>query len=176
MHDSRFAEPERRSAHPLSRLAHASPAAARQPGILASGTGAVAAGVCCRRSTSLIESAIRAVGLELILEHGGSRRGADLWALAVVGYQCLTGRLPFDDGTLGAACEALDRAAFALPSAFRPDLSARLDAWFERAFAPSPWERFGSAAEMREAIIDACSPFSLEIPLEDAVTVRRDVA
>jgi eukaryotic-like serine/threonine-protein kinase len=101
---------------------------------------------------------------------------ADLWALAVVGYQCLTGRVPFDDRTLDAISEALDRADFAPPSAFHPDVSARLDAWFERAFAPSPRERFGSAAVMREALIDACSPFLLELLPDDVVTVRRDVA
>jgi serine/threonine-protein kinase len=92
---------------------------------------------------------------------GGPDSRADLWALAVVAYQCLTGRVPFDDRTLGTVCVALERATFVLPSAFRQDVSPGLDAWFRRAFARTPCDRFESATEMREALIDACSPLPL---------------
>jgi serine/threonine-protein kinase len=98
---------------------------------------------------------------ERIQGTGGPDSRADLWALAVVAYQCLTGRVPFDDRTLGTVCVALERATFVLPSAFRQDVSPGLDAWFRRAFARTPRDRFESAPEMREALIDACSPLPL---------------
>jgi serine/threonine protein kinase len=109
----------------------------------------------------------------------GSCRGdaqSDLWALAVVAYQCLVGRVPFDDRTFGTLREALDGGTFAPPSAFRPDVSARIDAWFRRAFSRSPSERFPSAPEMREAIIDSCSPFPSESLAGDESSLRLCVA
>jgi serine/threonine protein kinase len=109
----------------------------------------------------------------------GSCRGdaqSDLWALAVVAYQCLVGRVPFDDRTLGTLREALDGGAFAPPSAFRSDVSSGIDAWFRRAFSPSPSERFASAPEMREAIVEACSPFPIESLAGDESTLNLCVA
>jgi hypothetical protein len=55
-----------------------------------------------------------------------------------------------------------------LPSAFRQDVSTGLDAWFRRAFARASGDRFESATQMREALIDACSP----LPLVDSSCVR----
>jgi len=95
----------------------------------------------------------------------GSTRGrapADLWALAVVAYQCLVGKVPFDDRTLATVCVATHRATFAPPSTFVARVSPGLDGWFRRAFARAPSDRFATALEMREAIVDACSPFPLE--------------
>jgi serine/threonine protein kinase len=89
---------------------------------------------------------------------------ADLWSLAVVAYQCLVGRMPFDDKTIGATCLAVHRATIVPPSACRTDVSPRLDGWFRRSFAREPSERFTSALEMREAFIAACSPLPLESP------------
>jgi len=91
----------------------------------------------------------------------------DLWSLAVVAYQCLVGRLPFDDSTPDAFLAAVDGQAFAPPSTLRSDVGGTLDGWFQRSFARAPAERFASAGQMREAFIDACSPVLLEL-LESA--------
>jgi serine/threonine-protein kinase len=80
---------------------------------------------------------------------------ADLWALAVVLYQALTGVLPFDGETIGAICVAIDRAEFEPVSRRRPGLPAGLDGWFARALARKLDRRFASAREMSEAFLQA---------------------
>jgi serine/threonine protein kinase len=90
------------------------------------------------------------------------RAAADLWALAVVAYQCLVGKVPFDDKSLATVCVAVNRGTFRPPSAFVAHVSSGLDAWFRRAFARAPSDRFASATEMREALLDMWSPFPLE--------------
>ena len=98
--------------------------------------------------------------------HGSSsgREAADLWALAVLAYQCIVGKVPFDDRTLGTVSMAIHRASFRPPSVFLADSTPDLDGWFRRAFAPKPSERFQTAMEMRDALVDAWSPFPLEAP------------
>jgi eukaryotic-like serine/threonine-protein kinase len=86
---------------------------------------------------------------------------ADLWSLAVVAYQCLTGRVPFDDSALGTLCLAIDEGSFVRPRAIRGELSRKLDAWCVKALARRPADRFASALEMREALIEASGPFEL---------------
>src|SRR5690606_5438203 len=56
---------------------------------------------------------------------------ADLWALAVVAYHCLTGELPFQGETLGSLCVAIDHGSFAPPSA-HDGVPERFDGWFAR--------------------------------------------
>ncbi|MBI4700981.1 MAG: serine/threonine protein kinase [Deltaproteobacteria bacterium] len=73
---------------------------------------------------------------------------ADLWALAVVAYVALTGRLPFRAETLGLLLVRLLDGTFKPPSRRRADLPAEVDAWFVRALARDPSQRFGSAREL----------------------------
>jgi serine/threonine-protein kinase len=125
-----------------------------------------------RDGTSPIDEAICGTPAYLSPERiqgtGGADSRADLWSLAVVAYECLVARVPFDDRTLGTVSVALERATFVLPSAFRRDVPTGLDAWFRRAFARAPGDRFESATQMREVLIDACSP----LPLVDSSCVR----
>jgi len=98
---------------------------------------------------------------------------ADLWALAVVAYQCLVGKVPFDDKSLATVCVAVNRGTFAPPSAFVAGVSPGLDGWFRRAFARVPADRFASATEMREGLVDAWSPFPLESSSSIEATASR---
>ena len=72
---------------------------------------------------------------------------ADLWSLAVVVYQCLTGALPFDAPTLFGLCTAIHESRFRPPSKVRPDLPSGIDPWFARALARIP--RIGSPRRPR---------------------------
>lgn len=76
---------------------------------------------------------------------------ADLWAAAVVAYECLTGTLPFDGATFASVCVALHAGTFVKASEQLPTLSAGVDAFFARAFARNLADRFVDADEMRDA-------------------------
>jgi serine/threonine-protein kinase len=73
---------------------------------------------------------------------------ADLWALAVVAYESLTGKVPFDGESMGEVCVAIVRGEYNPPSELRPELGPEVDAFFARAFHLNPDKRFPSAREM----------------------------
>ena len=79
----------------------------------------------------------------------------DLWALAVVTYEMLTGRKPFAGETYGAVCLAVNRGKFRVPSRYRRDIPSALDEWFTRALARDMKKRYRSAREMGEAFLTA---------------------
>lgn len=84
----------------------------------------------------------------------------DIWAFAVIAYEALTGRRPFDDSNLGglllSICTESPQPASrfaALPPAF--------DAWFARCTAKDPAGRFDS---IREATAELCRVFGMAMP------------
>jgi eukaryotic-like serine/threonine-protein kinase len=80
---------------------------------------------------------------------------SDMWSLAVVAYEALTGALPFDGDGLLALAIAIADARFEPPSVHQPLLPPAMDAFFARAFARSPGDRFASATEMAKAFTSA---------------------
>jgi serine/threonine-protein kinase len=76
---------------------------------------------------------------------------SDLWALAVVAYRALTGRLPFTGRSLGAVCIAIATGDFEAASEVQPDVPPEFDDWFNRAFQSDPDERFDSAKHFAES-------------------------
>jgi len=80
---------------------------------------------------------------------------ADRYALGVVAYQMLTGRVPFPGNTL-ATLYAHVRGSVPLPRLLRPGLSAAVEAALLKMLANAPTERFPSAsafvARLREAL------------------------
>lgn len=78
----------------------------------------------------------------------------DRWSLGVVAYEALTGRLPFDGRDASDLLIAICARPHAPPSRF-VDLPPDVDAWFERALAKRPEERFASARELACAFGDA---------------------
>ncbi len=72
----------------------------------------------------------------------------DLWALGIVAYQCLTGRLPFRGDDVEALSLAVMLGEYEPPSTHVPALAPDVDRWFERAFAAMPSQRFASPDEM----------------------------
>jgi serine/threonine protein kinase len=82
---------------------------------------------------------------------------SDLWSLGVVAYQALTGTRPFDGDTYGALAIAIHSAPLVPPTKINPNLPPSLDAWFAKACARDPNERFGSAKELAESFAAAVS-------------------
>lgn len=75
----------------------------------------------------------------------------DLWSLAVVAYQALTRRVPFEGETFGATYVAIMEGTFRPPSELRPELPSDTDAFFEQAFCRAPEARFIDAAALSGA-------------------------
>src|SRR5204862_8296000 len=89
---------------------------------------------------------------------------SDLYSLGVVGYQMLTGRVPFDGPTVAAVLmQQIVQEAAPLPLA-RPDGPPELARAVMRCLAKSPEERWASAED-----------FARELAADEPVTraVRR---
>jgi hypothetical protein len=86
---------------------------------------------------------------------------ADLWAVAVIAYACLAGRLPFLGETVGALSVAVHKGAFPRLRDLRPELPPALDTFMLRALAPDRDRRFGSADDLGRAFSEAVTaPFA----------------
>ncbi len=79
----------------------------------------------------------------------------DCWSLAVVAYLMLTLELPFYGETMAKLVGALVRREYKPVSALRDELGVTFDAFFARAFAHAPEERFGGAIELAAAFREA---------------------
>jgi serine/threonine protein kinase len=77
---------------------------------------------------------------------------ADLWALGVIAFQCVTGELPFDSEGVGDLLIKISIGDIPVPSKVFPSIPANFDAWFLRACDRDPAKRFQSAREMAVAL------------------------
>jgi serine/threonine-protein kinase len=73
---------------------------------------------------------------------------SDLWSLAVVAYHALMGKVPFEAETVGALCVAINAAEFVPPTKLDPRLPPSVDAWFRKALARDPAQRFPTAKDL----------------------------
>jgi serine/threonine-protein kinase len=89
--------------------------------------------------------------------HGVDYR-ADLWALAVVAYRAITGRLPFVSGNFAGLCMAICTGRYPPASSVDPRLPTSLDAWFERSLSLDREQRFETATATVDALRSALPP------------------
>jgi serine/threonine protein kinase/class 3 adenylate cyclase len=78
---------------------------------------------------------------------------SDLWALGVVAYRTITGRLPFDAEVFGELLIEICTDPVPPPSrlGLGPEVGPDVDLFFSRALSRDPAKRFGSAREMAAA-------------------------
>jgi len=76
---------------------------------------------------------------------------SDLWSMAVVTFECLTGRMPFDGTSLLAVLRSICTEPIVVPS-HAASVPPGFDAWFAKAVARDPDQRFQSAREFVEAL------------------------
>jgi serine/threonine protein kinase len=80
---------------------------------------------------------------------------SDLWSLAVVACECLTGKRPFSADSIGALTLVICTEPVPLPSTLGP-VPTGFDAWFERAVMRDADERYQSAREFAEELRRVC--------------------
>ncbi len=97
------------------------------------------------------------------LEGTAVDRRSDLYALGLIIYECLVGRIPFE-GTSGAAV-ALARLHVdpVDPRRYRADVPPSLATTVMRALRRDPAERFDDAAEFRAALLETAPPRPLAV-------------
>lgn len=80
---------------------------------------------------------------------------SDVWALGVVAFECLLGRLPFRASHLEGVILAICARPAPVPSLLGP-VPRGFDAWFARACAKELERRFASAWEAASALDELC--------------------
>jgi formylglycine-generating enzyme required for sulfatase activity len=92
----------------------------------------------------------------------------DLYALAIMFFEMLTGRVPFDaDSAMGIIMKHISEAPPRI-TALKPELPAALDAVFARALAKEPAARYRTGKELTE---DVAHALGLPLPHRSAIPV-----
>jgi eukaryotic-like serine/threonine-protein kinase len=94
----------------------------------------------------------------------------DIWAFAIIAYECLTGRRPFDDTNLGGLLLSIctEQPASASQVAAVP---AGFDAWFARCTAKDPAGRYET---IREAAHALCVALGVAPPTRSVLQSQAD--
>ncbi|WP_264991430.1 serine/threonine-protein kinase, partial [Mycobacterium kiyosense] len=82
---------------------------------------------------------------------------ADIYSLACVLYECLTGAAPYPSDSAGVLISAHMMNPIPRPSAAREGVPRPLDAVIARGMAKRPEDRYASAGELAQAARDALS-------------------
>jgi hypothetical protein len=77
---------------------------------------------------------------------------ADLFALAVIVFRWLTGKLPFEASDLIGKMTAVTGGPRPSALALRPELPPAVDVWMSRALAVEPADRFQTGADFYDAL------------------------
>jgi serine/threonine-protein kinase len=80
----------------------------------------------------------------------------DLWAMAVMAFECVTGRKPFTATDIGQLVLQICTYPIPVPSQVAPVATA-IDAWFQRATRRAPDQRFQSARELADDLRRICT-------------------
>lgn len=88
------------------------------------------------------------VSRDLLLDPDDLDHRADLWALGVTAFKCLTGDLPFRGAALMETVQRIIDGELRAATSLRPELGPQCDAWFERVFAEESALRPQTGAEM----------------------------
>src|SRR5439155_5126609 len=93
---------------------------------------------------------------------------SDLYALGIVAFECLTGRVPFPAKNVGELVLAHSKGVRPRLADLREDAPEELDVWMDSAIARDAKARFASAKEMADALDEAMAeiaPRSMSKPV-----------
>jgi eukaryotic-like serine/threonine-protein kinase len=83
---------------------------------------------------------------------------SDLWSLAVIALECLTGKRPFESAGLGDLLIQIVASPIPRLTEFAPELPPGLQHWMDKALERDPNQRFQSAA----ALVEGLRPYLVE--------------
>ena len=89
---------------------------------------------------------------------------SDLFSLAIIAYQCVTGRLPFYSEGLGDVLAQIMYEPMPIPSQQADGVPQAFDAWWQHASARAVEERFQSAKDLAESL-------SIALGISDAIDI-----
>jgi serine/threonine-protein kinase len=78
---------------------------------------------------------------------------SDLYSMGVVAFHAMIGQPPFESVGLGELLLMINSSPIPSPRALRDEISPALEAWFQRALAKTPEDRFQTAREMSQALV-----------------------
>lgn len=87
---------------------------------------------------------------------------SDLWALAVIAFECLVGKRPFDGDALGVLIVEICTKPIPIPSQ-SASVPEGFDAWFAKAASREPSGRYPSAKAMAEALREVLAVDSIRM-------------
>ncbi|MFO0617140.1 MAG: serine/threonine-protein kinase [Polyangiaceae bacterium] len=108
-----------------------------------------------KTSTGVLIGTPQYMSPEQLMHAGPADASVDLWALSVVAYEMITGKLPFSGATLAATLVAITRAEIRPPSSTIPEVSGELDAFFLRALSADADKRYETASALAAAFAEA---------------------
>src|SRR3982751_3060121 len=83
---------------------------------------------------------------------------SDQYALGVILYECVTGRLPYEGSNLAAIFQGIVLGSYQAPRAHRPDLPEDFERVITRAMSLAPADRFPDLRRMGRALLEFASP------------------
>jgi serine/threonine protein kinase len=94
---------------------------------------------------------------------------SDIYSLAVVAYQMLTGSMPYDFTTADKLLKAQKEKLYIAPSKLRSELSKSVDDVFAKALSYNPADRYPKARDFGDALFNA---LSLTVNPENAIEIQ----
>jgi serine/threonine-protein kinase len=77
----------------------------------------------------------------------------DIWALGVICFELLTGKLPFQAETLPQLCMAISLTPPTPLRSYRPDLPSQVEAMLLRCLSKDPGKRYATVAELAAELV-----------------------
>ena len=81
----------------------------------------------------------------------------DLWSMAIIAFECVTGTRPFESASLGSLLLQICSKSIPVPSEVA-EVPPGFDSWFARGTEREPAKRFQSAREFAETLRAALAP------------------